>query len=321
MTPHEIDYYHLLHTYASAALSAKLRSLFPNGVVRYPGIELTTLKKGSQTFVLSLAQGGLAQRAGLLPGDELISVNGLPYQPVESFRPHVGKPVSVGYRREAGGPVVSASITPTISLVRELLIGASRRSASVISWRAQSIGYFRPWSLAGDRYWRLLVKILTRNFEGCDALVLDLRGGIGGASPEYAEFFVGRSPELTILGSHERRETINRHWRKPVVLITDETTRSGNEVLAFALQRAGVATVGARTAGEVTMGRPFLLSDGSLMIVAVASVTVDGVTLEGTGVEPDFPVPHDIAYAAGIDPPLDAALDEAVRCSSKRVPT
>jgi C-terminal processing protease CtpA/Prc len=83
--------------------------------------------------------------------------------------------------------------------------------------------------------------------------------------------------------------------------------------LAFALKEAGVATVGARTAGDVTMGMPFLLNDGSLLIVAVAAVMVNGIKLEGTGVRPDVVVPHDFPYAAGADPRLEAALDQAVR--------
>lgn len=36
-------------------------------------------------------------------------------------------------------------------------------------------------------------------------------------------------------------------WRRPVVIAIDEATRSGKEVFAWALQRAGVPLVGART--------------------------------------------------------------------------
>ena len=313
LTPQEIDYYHLLDTYASVGLTAKLKALFPDGVVRYPSIDIKACKKGRQIFVSAVADGGPAQRAGLLQGDELISVNDLRFEPVESLRAWVDEPVQVGYRREAGGPVLSAVITPNLSRVKELLRRASRGSAQVISWRSKSVGYYRPWSLAGDRYWRLLKETLARTFGDCCALVLDLRGGIGGASPEYAEFFIGRSPELTIMGSHRQRAAINQHWRKPVVLVIDETTRSGNEVMAFALKRAGIATLGAQTAGDVTMGMPFLLSDGSLMIIAVAAVLVDGVRLEGVGVQPDVIIPHDLAYAAGADPRLESALDQAVK--------
>ena len=313
LTPRQIDYYHLLDAYAPAGLGGRLKVLFPDSVVRYPSIDIKAREKERRIFVSAVAEGGPAQRAGLLQGDELVSVNDLPFEPIESLRAWVRKPITVGYRRGAGGPVFRTVITPTSSRVRELLVRATRGSARVISWRSRSVGYIRPWSLAGDRYWRLLKETIARTFSDCFALVLDLRGGIGGASSEYAEFFIGRSPELTITGSRAQCGAINQHWRKPVVLLIDETTRSGNEVMAFALKRAGVATVGGRTAGEVTMGMPFLMSDGSLMIVAVAAVMVDGIKLEGVGVEPDFIVPYDLAYAAGADSRLERALDQAVR--------
>ncbi|WP_083846272.1 S41 family peptidase [Sinorhizobium sojae] len=70
------------------------------------------------------------------------------------------------------------------------------------------------------------------------------------------------------------------HQIKPVILLVDGTTRSGNEVLAFALQRYGATVVGNRTAGAVVAARPFLLSDQSLLLVATHRVEVDGTDLE-----------------------------------------
>jgi carboxyl-terminal processing protease len=91
----------------------------------------------------------------------------------------------------------------------------------------------------------------------------------------------------------------------------DRTTRSGSEVLAFALQRAGIPVVGTQTPGEVTAAKPFILSDASLLLVATSAVLVDGATLEGSGIQPDVAVQFDVAYAAGNDPQLDAALELA----------
>ena len=50
------------------------------------------------------------------------------------------------------------------------------------------------------------------------------------------------------------------------------------------------------------------LSDGSLLYVAVADVTVAGARLEGRGVTPDIAVPFDAPYAAGADPQLERAV-------------
>ena len=96
------------------------------------------------------------------------------------------------------------------------------------------------------------------------------------------------------------------------MVLIDGGSRSGKEPVARALQRHGRAVlVGERTAGAVLAGQPFLLSDGSLMFLAVEDVRVDGERLEGTGVTPDVPVPSDLPYAAGRDPQLDRALGVA----------
>ena len=70
--------------------------------------------------------------------------------------------------------------------------------------------------------------------------------------------------------------------------------------------------VGERTAGFVVGGRPFLLSDGSLLYLAVMDVEVNGQRLEGVGVAPDVEVPDQLDLAAGADPQLERAVDLAV---------
>ena len=56
-------------------------------------------------------------------------------------------------------------------------------------------------------------------------------------------------------------------------------------------------------------GRAYLLSDGSLLLLAVADVLVDDRRLEGVGVMPTIPVPFPLAYAQGQDPQLDRAVE------------
>ena len=93
-----------------------------------------------------------------------------------------------------------------------------------------------------------------------------------------------------------------------MVVLVDEGTRSGKEVVAYGLQRRDVPVIGTRTAGALLAGRGFLLSDGSLLVLAVSDVRVEGERLEGRGVVPDVEVAFPLSYAAGRDPQLDAAL-------------
>lgn len=65
-------------------------------------------------------------------------------------------------------------------------------------------------------------------------------------------------------------------------------------------------------------GRLNVLADGSLLYLAVADALIDGRRLEGIGVPPDIEVPFDVRYAAGADPQLERAPQEAVRLVRSR---
>ena len=75
--------------------------------------------------------------------------------------------------------------------------------------------------------------------------------------------------------------------------------------------------VGSKTAGAVVGGRPFLMSDGSLLYVAVVDVYVDGKRLEGQGVTPDIPVPFALEYAEGNDPQKEQAIETVLEAINR----
>ena len=103
---------------------------------------------------------------------------------------------------------------------------------------------------------------------------------------------------------------MDSQWRKPAVYLVNGFTRSGKELLAFGAKKYGLATViGERTAGHVLGGRLFPLSNGDALFLAVQGYRIDGVDLEGVGVQPDIEVPFDVRYCSGRDPQLDRAIE------------
>lgn len=109
--------------------------------------------------------------------------------------------------------------------------------------------------------------------------MLDLRDGWGGANPSYLNLFNRKVPVMSSKDRNGDSRGVDDPWRRPVVLLVNEDTRSGKEVLAF--------------------GR----------------LWVDGENLEGVGVTPDVIVPFDRCYAAGADPQLDRAVEVAVQAA------
>ncbi len=183
-------------------------------------------------------------------------------------------------------------------------------SARIIEVGGRKIGYIRMWSYAGREYQHALEEAISAGaLKDADALIWDLRGGWGGAQPSYLDVFDPRGPVMTVTGRSGRRDIVNARWRKPVVLLIDGGTRSGKEILAYGFKKYGFGpVVGTRTKGDVLAASAFMLSNGSLLELAVDDVRVDGERLEGVGVTPTVEVPFQLEYSAGDDPQLEHAL-------------
>ena len=315
-TPGDLAYYELLDIFARDGWAPRLRRLFPGGRIAYTGIGVVPRTLEGRAFLAGVYHGGPAMRAGLRVGDEMLTTDGEPFDAIASFAGKAGQPVTLEVRRVAEGPVFAVEVVPERIRPNEFFLQALRTSVRVIEHGGQRLGYVRIWSYARRQYHRVLIEELAEgSLKDVDGLVLDLRGGWGGAQPEYAELFVGGAPIMSFVGRDGREAFASFRWRRPVVVLVDEGTRSGKEVVAFGLQRQAVPVVGTRTSGALLAARGFLLSDGSLLVLAVSDVRVEGERLEGRGVVPDLEVPFRLPYAAGRDPQLDAALEELAQRS------
>lgn len=302
-------YYQLLDIF-SGALRHELRRVFSDGHVVYPGIGVFTQQIDGKTFVSGVLDGLPARQAGLLVGDELLTVEGAPYHPVQSFTDKAGQIVTLQVRRERHGPVHDMAVTPEQIAPNEAFLQAMAASARLIHADGAKIGYIHVWSYAGSQYQRLLEReLFSGTLKDAEALVLDLRDGWGGAQAHYLDLFNSRAPTVILVERHGEVAVVNDKWRKPVVLLVNQGTRSGKEIFTHGFKKYGLGEViGTPTAGAVLAGRAFLLSDGSLLLVAVSDVRVDGMRLEGIGVSPTIHVPFPLEYAQGKDPQLERAV-------------
>jgi len=308
-TPDEQAYYELLGIFAGP-LHTRLESMFPNGEIAYVGIGAYARPLGGKIFTTGVLGGLPAERAGLRVGDEILDVDGKPYQAIGSFRGKAGQSVTLHIRRRANGPIEALSVTPQIIHPTEAFFAAMEHSARVIQKDGLRIGYIHIWSYASFAYQRLLLRELQSGvLKDAQGLILDLRDGWGGAELDYLQPFTGRLPAMSVIGRDGEERFENVRWGRPVAMLVNAGTRSGKEILADAFERYGLGpVVGSHTAKAVLGARAFLMSDGSLLLLAVADVIIDGRRLEGVGVEPTIAVPFRIEYADGRDPQLDKAV-------------
>ena len=291
-----------LYTPSDPAYHA-LASVFSGDVDGYPFPQIGAWfeRIDGRWFVRNVFEESAAARAGILAGDEIVSVDDRPLEPVRSFE-RGGPWHRIAIRREAGGPTqtIPVEVDDEESLQRTQL-RAMRASARTYDRAGRTIGYAHLWSGTHEEFRRALLEAIRQLAPRSDALVLDLRDGFGGAHPGYLE---------TLLPSDENDDV----YTGPLVVLINEGTRSGKEWLAALLaRRPHTLLVGARTQGAFVAGRRYELFDGRfLLYLAVApGPEGDGLDLEGKGVSANVRVEMPLPYRAGIDAQLERALDEA----------
>lgn len=314
-----IDYFELADIFRYG-IRSDIRRLFPpDGEVAYDGIGMVAQQGNGLWFVTDVYDDSPADRAGILAGDEVVTVDGAPYRQLDSFRDKVGKSVDIMVRRRPD--TQPTSVKAVVERIRPLQTfeKAIAASAKLVEHDGHKIGYIHLWTLAAPRSMEKVAEALAEGaLKDADGLVLDLRGRWGGGRSDAAELFLGGVPPFRLVDRNGEAMLATVRWHKPVVALIDEGTRSGLEVFAYALKARGVPLVGSRSAGALLAGSAFVLPDDSLLELAVSDAIIgDDIRLEGRGVQPDIPVPYSLPYAAGQDAQRDAAIAEMAQILSR----
>jgi len=313
--PDTIDYFELSDIFRFAIRNDVRRLFPPDGEVRYPGIGMVTAVDGDRRFVADVYDGSPAEKAGLLIGDEILSVDGLPYREIGSFADKVGRSVEIRLRRHRDAASISAKVQVERLRPLPMFERAIDKSLALSERDGHKIGYVRMWTLSTRNGLNIVAEALaTGRLKNAEGVVVDLRGRWGGGPADAAELFVGDTPSFRLVPRRGDATLANFRWRKPVIALIDKGTRSGLELFAYSLRQNAIPLVGERTAGALLAGRAYVLPDDSLLELAVSDAVIDNdLRLEAVGIEPDISVASPLAYAAGRDPQREAAVNEMAR--------
>ena len=316
-TRDDVEYYFLASLFQRTYPPELVAELFYGGEVRYVGIGLLTKKLNNGFRVVGVLDGGPAATAGLRRGQVVLTANGMAFHPLRSFAGRAGESVELLIREGSDGVTRALTVIPEWIAPQKMMMEALEASLRVIQREEHRIAYAHMWSYAGAAlHERLRQEIAEGTFHDADALVLDLRDGWGGASPEYINLFNHQVPQLSYFNREQAGVTMGAQWRKPVALLVNERTRSGKELLAHAFRAHEIGpVVGMRTSGAVTAGRFFLFEDGTGLYLAVRGIEVDGEVLEGQGVAPTHPVP----WPLDRDPTTDPQLERATQLLTEQI--
>ena len=258
----------------------------------YFGVEMDIEKRGGRIYLFPF-RGGIAEKRGILGGDELIAVNGAPVYGQSVFV--VGSQI-----RGAEGMTVQLTIRSGQGIPRVLTL--RRQSSTYVSVRSKIMPqahYIQVTRFAGNTR-EQLEKVLQFSESNGAPLVIDLRGNQGGSlrvARHCADFFLEQGEVLFKLRYRDEvREILAEQpgmIATRIVLIQDHGTASAAEAFIAALRNNGqVVAVGQKTYGKGLAQRFLPLSDGSALLVTYAEIlTPDGTPFHNQGMEPDLALP------------------------------
>jgi carboxyl-terminal processing protease len=280
--------------------------------VEYVSMGVDVVERPEGLFVRHVFAGGPADKAGLKRGDRIVSVEDKPFHPLRSLKDRAGKPTQVTVERAKGARPLTVTVTPRRIDPKAEWLEAQEKGSRILERGGKRVAYQHVYSCAGPEHQEALAEYILYQAQEADALVVDLRDGWGGCNVEFLNLFNTRLPVLTSVGRDGKQVVTVASWARPVVLLVNGGSRSGKELVAFAMkQREMAKVVGERTAGAVLAGTPLRLSNGDLLYLAVMDGAIDGTRLEGVGVTVDVEVPEALPYAGGKDPQLEKALEVA----------
>ncbi|MDR2405552.1 MAG: S41 family peptidase [Deltaproteobacteria bacterium] len=258
------------------------------------GVEITM--KENLITVVSPIEDTPAFRAGILSGDQIISIDGKSttdmtlMEAVKIIRGPVGSKVTFlilrpGVKEPFQVTVIRSKI-PLIS-VRHLEMGGG-------------IGYVHIRNFQGGTTTELEQAISTlRKKQPISGLILDLRndpGGLLDQSIMVSGAFLGHVPVVETKGRRQDQDVVYRSDRSaiipydvPMIVLVNEGSASASEIVAGALQDYGRALIlGTQTFGKGSVQSIVPLPDGSGMRITTARFyTPTGRSIQLDGIKPD----------------------------------
>ena len=268
---------------------------------------------------MNVIPGGPGERAGLLAGDEILAVNGVP---VEEISP--GE-VAIKIRGEIGTNV-------------ELLIGREGFEDRIYNLTRENIkvktvagnmledklGYIKISNFSentGEEFKSTLAELESAGMKG---FVLDMRqnpGGVITSCIEIAQQLVPAGTIASVIQRDGEKEVYTSELaaaKFPIIVLLDRNSASAAELLSGALQDTKVALV----VGEKSYGKgsvqtliPMLHEDGLKLTIA-KYYTPNGRSIDGEGIAPDVEInlpatpPHQM-YELDINAEDDPQLAKA----------
>ena len=286
----------------------------------YVGIGVTySIEETTKYQITGVTAGGPADLAGILPGDVLVSADGIQVSTLEST-----DELAAIVKGEAGTTVTIVVKRGEEELTFQITRDTVRTYSVTSALLENGVGYIAIADFDSGVDEEVAAHLQSLRDQGAKGFVFDVRNNPGGYLKMMCNSLDTLLPEGIVITTVDKAGGETPYTSDadcldmPLVVVTNEYSISAAEFFAAALQEYGVAeVVGQKTSGKGYSQQTFNLGDGSsLHISTTRYYTPKGNSLAETGVTPDqlveMPLEDTYALASG---KLEQADDEQLQAA------
>ena len=246
----------------------------------FGGLGIRLIGKEGELFVVTPLPNSPAYKAGIEPGDEIIQIDDKLVKDISSsdaidmMRGLVGEKVTLVIKRKnAKGKEITKKFTMKKSRIIPQVVYPKMLE--------NNIAYVYLEDFSGHTISDFKTALEDFKKQGMESLILDLRFNPGGTldgAIDLAKMFIGENK--LIVYTKGRKEAYFKEYKSgdkapysdlPIVLLVNENSASGSEIVAGAMQdHKRALLIGARTFGKGSVQQISTLEDGSALKLTVA---------------------------------------------------
>lgn len=278
----------------------------------FEGIGAEIQEQNDYITIVSPIKNSPAEKAGLLPKDQIRAVDGQSIRGMSSseavllIRGEKGTPVTLTVMRNGQDEAMEVEIIRDVIPIETVYAELDD----------EGIGHVSITSFSMGTYDELIAAIDDMEKDGLKGLIVDVRqnpGGILEGALDISELFVEQGKDLMQYEAKKGKAQVftakdGRKITVPVAVVIDDGSASASEILAGALsESSNIPLVGLTTFGKGTVQSPKDLPDGSNLKLTTAKwLTPKGNWIHEKGIKPNFEVPYpDYAMLPFLDPTME----------------
>ena len=245
----------------------------------FSGVGIEFVIREDTIHVQSVVKNGPAERAGILAGDKIVSIDDKTFvgktvtnqEAMRRLKGKKGTKVKIGIQRYGHNAPLSFTVTRG---------EIPQKSISAAYMLDKETGYIRIKNFGENTYPEMLIALSTLANEGFGNLVIDLRDNTGGYLNSAVQIINEFLPKNKLIVYTQGRKAPRQDYRSdgygtyqdiPLVILINEASASASEIFAGAMQDNDRATIiGRRSFGKGLVQQQIEFPDHSMIRLTIA---------------------------------------------------